>query len=309
MRDMANTSLSSDRSKPGRLRTALRLRPIIQLAFLLFWAAPLGWFSAQLGRWGRSIPACVFHCSYAGGGYCPAASFTCPIGVMAQIVALGQVPLLSIGVIVLVGALVGSLVCGWACPFGFIQDLLAKIPVPKLHPPAWTSAGRYVVLGTLVLALPYMAGLAGKPYDQQELTICRWCPAGATEAGIPRTIQGAIEGRPDYMVSPKKAVIIVVFLLGSVFIHRPWCRMLCPLGGLLSLFNRFSVFHLRFKKAACTSCNTCRSRCDMDVHVDKHLNSSRCVRCLECTTCGAIEPAIFGPDGGDSKALETGDRK
>ena len=304
MRDMANTSY--DRRNRDRTGSILKLRPFIQAAFLLLWAAPLGWISAQMGRWGRSLPSCVFHCSYAGGNYCPAASLSCPIGVMAQFVALGAAPLLAIGVIVFAGALVGSLVCGWACPFGFIQDLLARIPLPKLRLPAWTSAGRYVVLGALVLALPYMVGLTGKPYDEQEITICRWCPAGALEAGVPLTIQGALEGRPELMVSPKKAAILVAFLLGAMFIRRPWCRLLCPLGGLLSLFNRFSVFHLWFKKTACTSCNTCRGRCDMDVHVDQSLNSTQCVRCMECTTCGAMLPAVFTRNSDTHEAASVG---
>lgn len=290
MRDMANTT--AGKKLRTRQMSMLRMRPYIQAAFLLLWAAPLGWFSAQLGRWGRSMPSCVFHCYYAGGNYCPAASLSCPIGITAQLVALGALPLLAIGAMLVTGALVGSLVCGWACPFGFLQDLLAKIPVPKLRLPQWTAAGRYLVLAVLVLALPYAFGLMGTPYDQQEATICRWCPAGALEAGVPLTIQGLLDGRPELMVSPKKAIIIALFLLGSMFIHRPWCRMLCPLGGLLALFNRVSVFHLWFKKTACTSCNTCRGRCSIGVNVDQSLNSPRCIRCMECTTCGAMLPGL-----------------
>jgi polyferredoxin len=67
------------------------------------------------------------------------------------------------------------------------------------------------------------------------------------------------------------------------------------LGGLLALFNRFSLFHLRFKPSECVECNLCRSRCPMGVNVDQKVNVSGCVRCLECSTCGALEPCFAVP--------------
>lgn len=299
MRDMAKPTpddplppepQSLRRRRKGRI---VRMRPAVQAIFLLIWAAPLAWINEHWGRVGRSIPSCVFHCYYAGGGLCPAASFSCPIGIMGQMAALGVVPWMAIGVIVLVGALAGSLTCGWACPFGFVQDLLARLPLPKLRIPNFLGYGRYIVLAVLVLALPYYMGLAGSPYEQQTMTtICNWCPAGAIEAGVPSTIHGLAYDKPAEVVSLKKAVIIVAFIVAAMVMFRPWCTILCPLGGMLSLFNRFSVFHLRFKRQACTQCNTCRSRCAYGVEVERKVNTTRCIRCLECTTCGAIEAAL-----------------
>ena len=45
----------------------------------------------------------------------------------------------------------------------------------------------------------------------------------------------------------------------------------------------------------CVECNLCRSRCSMDVKLDQKVNVSGCVRCLECTTCGAVEVAFARP--------------
>ncbi|HEU5396922.1 MAG TPA: 4Fe-4S binding protein [Verrucomicrobiae bacterium] len=263
-----------------------RLRPWIQTGFLGVWLAPVG-------RWLHGVPGCVFHC-YS----CPLSSFACPVGVLANYAALVpvvfEIPYLLIGILLLAGALGGSIVCGWACPFGYLQDLLAKIVPWKISLPAWAGWFRYVVLLGLVILLPAFLGWKGIPYEKQAVSICRLCPAGALEAGLPYSIQGVLAGN-GWTMSAFKTGILAAFLAAALFIHRPWCRLFCPLGGFLALFNRFSLFHLRYNPDKCVECNLCRSRCSMGVKVDRQVNVSGCIRCLECTTCGAIEPCFALP--------------
>jgi ferredoxin-type protein NapH len=263
-----------------------RLRPWIQAGFLGVWLAPLG-------KWLHGLPGCVFHC-YS----CPLSAFGCPVGVAANYAALfpacREVPYLLIGILVVVAALGGSLVCGWACPFGFLQDLLGKVTRWKLRLPGWTGYLRYVVLVVLVLFLPAFFASRGVPFDEQQVSICRFCPAGALEAGLPYSVQALVQGK-GWLMSGLKSGLLVAFFGAALFIHRPWCRLFCPLGGFLSLFNRFSLFHLRFKAQECIECNLCRTRCAFEVKLDQKVNVTGCVRCLECTTCGAIEPAFATP--------------
>ncbi|MBI5383869.1 MAG: 4Fe-4S binding protein [Verrucomicrobia bacterium] len=273
----------------------MRLRPWVQTAFLGVWLAPLG-------QWLRGIPSCVFHC-YS----CPLSSFACPVGVAANYAALFpvamEVPYLLLGVLLLAGAVSGSLACGWACPFGYVQDLLGKLSPVKLRLPGWLGYTRYVVLVGLVVLLPMWLGSRGVPFEEQEISICRLCPAGALEAGLPYSVQSFMAGN-GWLMSWFKTGILAAFLLAALFFNRPWCRVLCPLGGFLALFNRFSLFHLRFNASTCVECNLCRSRCSMGVKLDRKVNVTGCVRCLECTTCGAVEPAFALPEraakpGGD----------
>jgi ferredoxin len=262
------------------------IRPWVQTGFLALWLAPLG-------RWLHGIPACVFHC-YA----CPLSAFGCPVGLAANyastLPAWGALPWLLIGVLVLTGGLVGSLVCGWSCPFGFLQDLLGRIQLDKITIPHWLGHGRYLVLGGLVLFLPYYLGRHGILFDDQAVSICRLCPAGALESGLYYSVDSYLSGK-GWVMSWYKAVILLAFLGAAVVIHRPWCRIFCPLGGFLALFNRVSLFHLRFNKEACVECNLCRSRCPAGVKLDLQANATDCVRCLECTTCGAIEAVLATP--------------
>jgi polyferredoxin len=284
--DCASSSECTPRAPAARGLRLLRIRPWVQAAFLGVWLAPLG-------RWLHGVPGCVFHC-YS----CPLSSFACPVGVMANYAALlpvgAEMPYLLLGVLLAVAAVSGSLACGWACPFGFLQDGLARIPTPKLRLPDWVGHLRYVVLGGLVLVLPMVLGYRGIPYDEQAISICRLCPAGALEAGVPYSVQSYLTG-DGWTMSWLKTGILAAFVGAAVFVHRPWCRVLCPLGGLLALFNRFSLFHLRFHAKECAACNLCRSRCSMGVKVDQAVNVPGCIRCLECVQCGAIEPAFAWP--------------
>jgi ferredoxin-type protein NapH len=258
----------------------------VQTGWLGVWLAPLG-------QWLHGIPGCVFHC-YS----CPWSAFGCPVGVAANYAALlpvtFELPYLLIGLLLLVGAVSGSLVCGWACPFGFLQDLLARVPTRKFALPGWVGYTRFAVLFGLVLALPMILGYLGIHFEDQAVSICRLCPAGALEAGVPLSVQSLLAGQ-GWLMSGVKSAILLGFLGSALFVHRPWCRIFCPLGGLLALFNRFSLFHLRFNPEECVECNLCRSRCSMGVKVDQKVNVAGCVRCLECTTCGAVEPCFARP--------------
>ena len=239
----------------------------IQTFFLLLWLDPLGL---------RMHTMCspVFHC-YA----CPLATFACPIGVIAQFSALHVFPFIAIGLLVAVGALSGTLICGWVCPFGYLQDLTAKVPAPKFDLPKFTGYFRYVMLIGTVLAIPYFFG-EGHP-----LFVCRICPAGALEAAVPTMAGQAIAGEKVVWPNALKLTILVVFLIAIFFIKRPWCRVLCPLGAIFSLFNRASAFFLRFKPDECTDCGRCHTLCEYGIEPEKTTNDLRCIRCLECTKC------------------------
>jgi ferredoxin-type protein NapH len=216
----------------------------------------------------------VFHC-YA----CPLATFACPIGVIAQFGAIHVFPFIAIGLLIAVGALLGTLICGWVCPFGFLQDLTAKVPTPKFDLPKFTGYFRYVVLVVTVLAIPYFFG-EGHP-----LFVCRVCPAGALEAAVPTMAGQAIAREAIVWPSALKLTILVTFLVAIFFIKRPWCRVLCPLGAIFSLFNRVSAFFLRFDVDKCTHCEKCHKLCEYGIEPEKTPNDLHCIRCLECTQC------------------------
>ena len=240
----------------------------VQSAFLVVWLDPLG---LRL----HTMCSPVFHC-YA----CPLSTFACPIGVIAQFSALHIFPFVAVGLLIGLGALFGSLLCGWACPFGFLQDLVGKVPTPKFDLPKWAGYSRYAVLIGTVLAVPYFFG------EEHALFVCRVCPAGALESAVPNMVGQAIAGEEIIWPNALKLIIFGAFLIAVFFVKRPWCKLLCPLGAIFSLFNRVSAFFLRFDADECTDCRHCHKLCEYGIEPDKSPNDSRCVRCLECTRCG-----------------------
>jgi polyferredoxin len=276
-----DAGLSGKRYSTPFLTRLARRRWWIQTGFLLVWLDPL------LLRL-HTVCAPVFHC-YS----CPLATFACPIGVLANFSAIHLVPLVVLGTLAVAGAVLGSFVCGWACPFGFLQDLVARIPTRKFALPAWLGYGRYGVLGVFVLAIPYLFG------EQHPLFFCRLCPAGAVEAALPNTARLALAGEAIVWPTAAKVVILVLISLAMLFTWRPWCTVFCPLGGIYALCNRVSFLFLRFHQDRCQECDLCRSLCRGGGRPERRIDSLRCVRCLECANCRAVTVGtVFArPDG------------
>jgi ferredoxin-type protein NapH len=291
------------------IRRLTRWRIWVQTGFLLLWLNPLLLFWPGL-RW-MGICSPVFHC-YS----CPLASFACPIGILANYSALHIFPFLALGTLLAVGAVFGSLVCGWACPFGFLQDLVGRIPTPKIRLPGWMGLTRYAVLAGLVLLIPYFYGSEDNP-----VFICKVCPAGAVEATIPYSTPWSplysSDGQWNWKASVTdwhwqatalKTVILGAFVLAMLFTWRPWCTLFCPLGAIFSLCNYVSLIFLRFQPNKCRECDLCADLCRYRGPAERRGSDMRCIRCLECVKCQALSVgSVFQkrenlpPEGVDSR--------
>lgn len=257
-------------------RRFVRWRWLVQSGFALVWLNP---FVLHI----HTVCSPVFHCHS-----CPLATFACPIGVLANFSALHLFPYMAAGTLLAAGALFGSLICGWACPFGYLQDLVGRIPTPKYRLPAWTGYFRYAVLVLLVLVVPYWFG-EGSP-----LFFCRVCPAGALEAGLPYSAGLAIAGQEIVWPNAAKLTILGVIAAAMLFTWRPWCTLFCPLGAIFGMGNRFAFFHVAFREEQCNDCDVCRKLCEYGGS-QRRAGESRCIRCLECVRCRALSVGtVFG---------------
>ena len=216
----------------------------------------------------KGIPCPALNC-YA----CPAAALACPIGSIQHFIGRGKVPLYVLGVVGLFGALIGRASCGWFCPFGWFQELLYKLPTPKLRLPNRFNSTRYVVLATLVVAIPLVT---------HEPWFCKLCPAGTLEAGIPVVL---LLPEVRWMIGPLywiKLGILGTFLAWMSATRRPFCRWVCPLGALWSPLNPVSSFRLQVDQDACIRCDRCQTVCPVDIRVYEDPAAGACIRCLEC---------------------------
>lgn len=79
----------------------------------------------------------------------------------------------------------------------------------------------------------------------------------------------------------KKNVDIVTIML-SILMYRPFCKYICPLGAIYSVFAPISVFRYRVDEEKCVGCGICEQICDMGCKPLQNANSLECIRCGKC---------------------------
>jgi polyferredoxin len=161
----------------------------------------------------------------------------------------------------------GRMFCGLWCPGGAAQDLLFKLPVKKFTPFSsidsklkWLKYGIAFIVILLVL---------------ETNNLWRGLPL-AEEIWLFLT---------QYNAEVRIGLIstIALSLLLSPFISRTWCRYICPLGGWIAPFNKYSLVGIKYTPEKCTACHSCSRRCSGGAYPLKEgWKSAECLRCLEC---------------------------
>lgn len=227
---------------------------------------------------------------------CPGALGACPIGSFQAVLADRNYhfAFYVTGFLIIFGALMGRLVCGWLCPFGLVQDLLYKIPfvrkIKKLPGDRWLRYLKYGILVGFVIILPLtvldIVG-QGRPWFCQYI-----CPSGTLFAGIPLIAANPpLQAALGWLFTWKTAILVVLVLL-SVVVYRPFCRYLCPLGAVYGLFNPVAIYRYQVDPARCTTCGRCQKACKLDIPVYRQPNSPECIRCGACRKA-CPESAIY----------------
>ncbi len=250
-------------------------RKITQLFFLIIFNIPF--LSPILKR----IPSPVLHC-YS----CPLSSFACPVGTIQHLIVVRDFPFYTLGIISLIFIFIGKLSCGFMCPFGFFQDLLFKIKTrfkikPKIKNLFWA---KYGVIFSLVILGPLIF---------YETLFCKVCPSGTLTAGISQVIiNPSLRGLigPLYI---SKIVVLSFFIIWFIFEERPFCNYLCPLGGFIGIFNKFSYLKIEVDKNKCIECYKCEKVCPFSITTFKDPNNINCIRCGKCIDICPTETLSF----------------
>ena len=225
---------------------------------------------------------------------CPAASVSCPIGALQAVTGSMKFDFsfYVVGLLLAMGVVLGRWICGFLCPFGLVQELAAKVPLPKkkLRLPKPVKYLKYVILAVFVIALPVwdtnIVGM-GKP------AFCQYiCPSGMLFGAIPLlSTHEELHAAIGWLFS-WKMLVLVGTVVGCVLVHRFFCKALCPLGAVYGLMNKVSLYRLRVDKTKCIHCGKCAMVCMMDVDPVQHPQSMECIRCGACAAAcptGAIK--------------------
>jgi len=184
----------------------------------------------------------------------------------------------------LILSVVGNkLFCGWACPVGLMQEAVHSLPFKRKQftiPFVYSNTFRSVLFLILV-ALLLTAGVNVFFNYLNPFGPLRW-----NWNGDALFISGA--------------VALAVIFIGSFFIYRPYCYLICPFGLVTWLLEPFSLGRVRFNKAACTMCRDCirETHCPaVEAVLEEKLLRPDCFSCGACIEKCPVDALSFGVRG------------
>ena len=215
---------------------------------------------------------------------CPGAVGACPLGAIQNALASSghRAGWYVLGLIMIFGLCLGRTICGWLCPMGLVQELLHKIPTPKIKKSRVTRALswlKYVILVVFAGAVPLWYGLRhGMPVPG----FCKYiCPAGTFEGAI-----GLLSNPGNSSLFSmlgiyftRKFVILMIICAACIFCYRSFCRFLCPLGAIYGIFNKLALVGVKVDEDRCNGCGACVRTCKMDI---RHVGDHECIGCAGC---------------------------
>ena len=233
----------------ARSRVAHR---VVRTGFLLFVVVWLGWIAgAQLS---------IINLMHYVTAPLSAANLLEPL-----IVIIAAYTLLSL---ILIGR---GVFCGWLCPFGALQELLAQVS-RALRLPQWTPGA---ALESRLRWGKYAAAAA--------LLILAFVSIGTAESAAEiEPFKTAITAK--FSRAWPYVLYAGALLAAGLFTERAYCRFLCPLGGVLAAFDRFHLLDRLRRRAECGSpCRLCEAACPVRaIEKSGKIVTAECFQCLDC---------------------------
>lgn len=211
-------------------------------------------------------------------------------------------------VLLLATILVGRFFCSYVCPLGAILDFLDPVLFHRAKPRTLESDPKLRNVKYVVLILIIAAALAGSSLvyllDPISLltrtyTFALFPPfvglvnilldafRPVAEAMRWTSIATLSYAQPVFYMSLITVIIFTGIIALGRLAPRFWCRYLCPLGALLSLFSPLGRWR-RTVGRECPACGLCQDACPMGAAMDE--NGTRLTECIQCRTCVAECP-------------------
>lgn len=188
----------------------------------------------------------------------------------------------AIAFVLLLTLVFGRIYCSVICPMGVFQDLVIR--VRKLLSPKGRKPKRHFVKEPRIVRYGVLALVIVTALTFSQLLLTVLAPYSAYGRMV-RSIVGLSCGEslaPALLITA--AATLVVICVYAWIWGRGWCNTVCPVGSVLGLVSRFSLFKVSIDQSQCVSCRKCEKGCkssciDIDTHTIDH---SRCVDCFDC---------------------------
>jgi len=195
-----------------------------------------------------------------------------------------MVKVIAFGFFIMLAVIGNKIICGWACPFGALQELIYSIPIlrkikKKKLPFIFTNTIRVCLF---IAVLLFMFGIIG----------------GRKGFIIYHYLNPFNLFNLDFETFSILLTVIIALLV-SFIAYRPFCQSICPFGLISWVAERFSIFRVRIDKEKCTQCGACIKACPLEA-AEGRVNDKKmpadcfsCARCLSVCPVDAIQYASF----------------
>ena len=168
-------------------------------------------------------------------------------------------------------AVVGNkIICGWACPFGSLQELIYSVPILrriKQRKLPFVLANT-IRAGLFAAMLLFLFGIIG----------------GRKGTVIYHHLNPFNLFNLDFETF---SILLTVILasLGSFIVYRPFCQLICPFGLVSWIAERFSIIRVRIDKDKCTECGVCIKACPLEAAKGRVYAKRLPADCFSCARC------------------------
>lgn len=173
-------------------------------------------------------------------------------------------------------AIIGNkIICGWACPFGALQELIFSLPIlrkiKQRKAPFWlTNTIRSLLfLGMLLFLFGILGDRKGfviyhnlNPFNLFDLDFDHWVIL----------------------------LTVVVFLILAFFTYRPFCHLICPFGLMSWVAEKISLNRVIIDEEKCTKCGACIKACPSNAAKGKVESNTLPADCFSCARCLNVCP-------------------
>jgi len=216
--------------------------------------------------------------------------------------------------IALLSLVFGRIYCSSLCPLGTLQDIIhwskqkfGRKKVPKKQKPFSFVRYSILLLSVLLVLLGLITPLLFlDPYSNYGRIIANlFRPVFLLLNNLGALTLESMDIYTLYRVEPGITNLFSILFSIALFFLITWlsvkyarlfCNTLCPVGTLLGLLSRISVFKISLDKSVCTSCGKCSAVCKagcIDVK-SREVAFDRCVGCLNCLTACPTNGVVFG---------------
>ncbi len=203
--------------------------------------------------------------------------------VLRTFVAFSAVSLLTVVALLVLTKLFGRIYCSVVCPMGVMQDLFTWVGnrkvwrklTKRLGPNRWHYESGHPNVRNAVLAVFC-------------ILLVFWHPIASVIApysAFARMI-AAFGGKTSGLVFGVSIALFVIIGVWAFIQGRAWCNTICPVGTMLGMLSKHSVYAPRIDADKCTGCRACERNCKAQcIDIQNHsVDTSRCVDCFDCLT-------------------------